>query len=411
MEGNFQVKNKAELEKFAVQNWGIINQFLARLSEGVPIPIYSSVDIRESRDKFAPVDHNLFPAGFNNLCALDLAKSTHLFSQFFKEHGLKTQQVGILPESNTKNLFYLDHLHFLSKALKDTGSEVVILSFDPELFGDSETIDLKSHSQFDIRIHRAHMVEQKILVCDGNKGKVALDLLILNHDQSVPLSVDWKEVKTPIMPSPFIGWFNREKARHFFHYEQVAQKFCQEFKINPNLIMAKFKSIDEVDFASKEGLDRIAQAVDEIKEGLPAEAKIFVKANKGTYGMGISVVNSGQEILQMNRKTRNKMDIGKNQIKFTSVLVQEGIDTILTYDHSPAEVVIYLVGHQPAGGFMRTNPLRDTQSNLNAKGMVFQKFCMSEISEHQEHKCKEAIYSIIARLSTIASGYEIREVQ
>ena len=59
---------------------------------------------------------------------------------------------------------------------------------------------------------------------------------------------------------------------------------------------------------------------------------------------------------------------------------------------------------------MRTNTLKDAQSNLNSKGMVFQKFCMSEIMEGHDHKAKEAIYSTIARLSTIASAYEIKEV-
>ena len=32
-----------------------------------PAPFYSSIDIRNSGFKIAPVDTNLFPAGFNNL--------------------------------------------------------------------------------------------------------------------------------------------------------------------------------------------------------------------------------------------------------------------------------------------------------------------------------------------------------
>lgn len=31
------------------------------------IPLYSSVDVRVSNHKLAPVDTNIFPAGFNNL--------------------------------------------------------------------------------------------------------------------------------------------------------------------------------------------------------------------------------------------------------------------------------------------------------------------------------------------------------
>ena len=56
--------------------------------------------------------------------------------------------------------------------------------------------------------------------------------------------------------------------------------------------------------------------------------------------MGISIVKNGEEVIAMNRKARNKMDVGKNKIKFTTVLLQEGIETILKYDDKPAEVRI-----------------------------------------------------------------------
>jgi glutamate--cysteine ligase len=107
--------------------------------------------------------------------------------------------------------------------------------------------------------------------------------------------------------------------------------------------------------------------------------------------MGISVVNSGDEIINMNRKGRNKMDIGKNNIKFTSVLVQEGVETILKYDDAPAEVTIYLINGKSCGGFMRANPLKGTQANLNAQGMIYQKLCLSDIKQDYDHKIKEAV--------------------
>ena len=34
---------------------------------------------------------------------------------------------------------------------------------------------------------------------------------------------------------------------------------------------------------------------------------VFVKNNSGTYGMGVIYVTSGEEILNMNRKLKNKM--------------------------------------------------------------------------------------------------------
>ena len=161
-----------------------------------------------------------------------------------------------------------------------------------------------------------------------------------------------------------------------------------------------------MDFSSKEGLEPVAKLIDQIIAETKCD-KVFVKADQGTYGMGIHVVSSGEEILSLNRKQRNKLDVGKNKKQFTSVLIQEGVRTVLKWDEMPAEVTIYLVGGKSVGGFMRTNSLKDENSNLNAKGMVFQKFCISEIKENEEHKLKEAVYSVIARLSSIAGGMEM----
>ena len=40
---------------------------------------YCSVDLRDSGDKIAPVDCNLFPAGFNNICEIDLGCAPDIF--------------------------------------------------------------------------------------------------------------------------------------------------------------------------------------------------------------------------------------------------------------------------------------------------------------------------------------------
>ena len=58
---------------------------------------------------------------------------------------------------------------------------------------------------------------------------------------------------------------------------------------------------------------------------------------------------------------------------------------------------------------MRANTEKSSEANLNSRGMVFKKYCISEIRENQDHKAKEAVYSVIARLSALASGEEIRE--
>lgn len=408
----YEINTKDQLLNFMTCHWNDINNYLDSKQTEIHVPIYASVDIRESKHKFAPVDHNIYPAGFNNICALDLEASSYIFSKALKKISPNAQTVGIIPESHTKNLFYLDHLAVLGKTIRDAGQSIRYFSFDEEVFSSDpncQEVKLLSQSNYDITIERAMIKDGHIYI---SSDQTPIDIAIMNNDQSKPLDVNWHQIKTPIVPTPHIGWFKRKKIDHFKYYQQVANEFCEHFFINPDLIQARFKYVDNVDFMSKEGLDELSKEVDKLFQELPdqVEKKIFIKASQGTYGMGISVVSSAQEVLDMNRKLRNKMDIGKNGKKFTSVVIQEGIDTILKYDNDPAEVAIYLVDGISVGGFMRVNGLKDTLSNLNSKGMVFKKFCISEIRENQDHQAKEATYSVIARLATLASGLEIQDV-
>jgi len=402
---SYQINTKEEFENFVVENWNNINLCIDKAQAKHPIPLTSSVDIRESKTKFAPVDHNLYPAGFNNLCHLDLKNASRVFQKTIFGISPQIEKIGILAESHTKNLFYLDHLATLKNCLEDAGYDLALISFDEGLFQEGEKLDLTSHSGHQLSYHRASLKEGRV-----QYAGTVVDLVVMNNDQSNPLDLPWSDIQTPIHPSPLVGWFQRDKVRHFCHYQKVVSTFCEEFSINPDLLQAKYRSVDNINFATKDGIDSLADEAEKLFSELPEGKKVFIKGSKGTYGMGISVVSSAEEIRSMNRKTRNKMDIGKNKIKFTSALIQEGVETVIKYDNNPAEVTIYLVNGESVGGFMRSNPLKDAEGNLNSRGMLYQKYCISEIRQFSEHKVKEAVYSVIARLATLASGYEIEEV-
>jgi glutamate--cysteine ligase len=403
-----KISTKAELEDFFCHHWNEVNAWLDQRQAQLPQPLTSSVDIRESDFKFAPVDHNMYPAGFNNLCSKDLLHCSDRFKEVFDQTG-PVKVVGLIPESHTKNKFYLDHLYKLKSTIEMAGVQVVIFTPDHELFieANAHKIELESQSGYHLEIFEAREEQGEFHLIDQ---KTTFDLIVLNNDQSNPFNIDWKTIKTKVLPTPFVGWYRRQKNHHFSWYKKIADEFSNVFGINPDLIQAKFTAVEGIDFNAKEGLDQLAQEVDKLLAELPQQSSVFVKASQGTYGMGISVVSSGEEIINMNRKVRNKMDVGKNKIKFTSILIQEGVETVLKCHDAPAEVTIYLVNGKSSGGFMRANPLKGTQANLNAQGMVYQKLCLSDIKQDCDHKIKEAVYSVIARLSTLAAAYEMKEL-
>ncbi len=406
-----KVNTKQEFEEFICHHWNTVNEWIDKAQSGIPQPLTSSVDVRESKTKFAPVDHNMYPAGFNNVCSKDLLHCADRFREVFDKIKPGLNRVGLLPESHTKNKYYLDHLHHLKTTLESTDADVKIFSPDENLFAETgaHKIELESQSGHKIEIFKAQVMDGQF-ICTIPDVTFNFDVVVLNNDQSEPLKVDWKSIKTPVHPSPFVGWYKRQKIHHFMHYRKVANEFATHFGINPDLIQAHFSQIEQVDFETKEGLDILGDEVDNFLKTLPEGSSVFVKASQGTYGMGISVVSSGDEIRSMNRKGRNKMDVGKNNLKFTSVLIQEGVETIVKYDEAPAEVTIYLVNGKSSGGFMRANPLKGTQANLNSQGMIYRKFCISDIKQDCDHQIKEGVYSVIARLSVLAGAYEMKEL-
>ena len=113
-----KINTKAELEQFMCHNWNEVNNWIDQEQSKLPQPLTSSVDVRESKFKFAPVDHNMYPAGFNNICSKDLLHCADRFREAFD--GLRTgiKRVGLLPESHTKNKFYLDHLYKLKSTVE-----------------------------------------------------------------------------------------------------------------------------------------------------------------------------------------------------------------------------------------------------------------------------------------------------
>jgi glutamate--cysteine ligase len=60
-----------------------LDTWVEKQCKKVIVPLYTSVDLRISNHKIAPVDTNVFPAGFNNLCQVFRERTAILFKQYF----------------------------------------------------------------------------------------------------------------------------------------------------------------------------------------------------------------------------------------------------------------------------------------------------------------------------------------
>ncbi len=402
-----------------------LQDWFASKSKASPSPFYCSIDIRDAGFKIAPVDCNLYPAGFNNICAKDMAVAPTIIrnwvNRFADRQGLPSFGKCILiPEKNTRNLFYNENLLTLQRLLLESKIDTQIGW--PE---ESEGAELESISG--VKFH-AHPLENK-------NGKLSIgnfvpDFILLNNDFSSGYPTFLDEVTQPILPSKKLGWHTRKKSTHFDHYNRLAKAFAQIISVDPWMLTVDSEAVSPVNFNEDQGMDLVASRVDQMIAKLREQytqrqveetPTLFIKSNQGTYGMGIMQATSGEELLQLNRREKNKMSVGKNKSSIDSVIVQEGIPTSLTSEGKVAEPVIYLVGCELLGGFLRTHEDRGKLDNLNSKGMLLKRLCTSDLQQlmladapsssetpYRKHLF-ELVYGSIARLSALAAGMEIAE--
>jgi len=90
------LNSQAKIEYWFRQQW-----------KETPAPFYCSVDLRNAGFKLAPVDTNLFPAGFNNLSPNMLPYATNALQASIDRVCPKADSLLIIPENHTRNAFYI----------------------------------------------------------------------------------------------------------------------------------------------------------------------------------------------------------------------------------------------------------------------------------------------------------------
>ena len=143
---------------------------------------------------------------------------------------------------------------------------------------------------------------------------------------------------------------------------------------------------------------------------------VVVKADAGTYGMGVMTVHSSAEIRELNRKQRTKMAATKGGKSVTKVILQEGVPTYETWgaERAFAEPVVYMIDHFVVGGFYRVHTQRGPQENLNAPGMHFQPLAFADTCNNPNqgmapdaYPNRFYVYGVIARLALLAAAREL----
>ncbi len=383
-------------------------------------PFYASVDLRNAGFKLAPVDTNLFPGGFNNLNPDFLSLSVQAAMVAIEKVCPEAHRLLIIPENHTRNIYYLKNLFELKNILRKSGLDVRIGSLD-ETIKEPITIPVEDNKSLLIeplkRIKNRLVLENKIL---GNFDACAI---LLNNDLSAGIPDILKNLEQNLIPPLHAGWATRRKSQHFKAYDTVVKSFSEFIKVDPWLINPYFDHASQIDFHARQGEDELAEKVDQILTKIRLKYKeykiehepfVIVKADAGTYGMGIMTVKGGEELKNLNRKSRNKMSVVKEGLEVSEVIIQEGVYSEECINEAVAEPVVYMIDHFVIGGFYRVHTTRGKDENLNAPGMhfvplAFETSCSTpEIDESPlSTPNRFYAYGVIARLALLAASIEL----
>jgi glutamate--cysteine ligase len=412
---------------------GPINELEARILDSMPAierwfrlewmehtpPFYTSVDVRNAGFKLAPVDTNLYPGGFNNLTPEMLPLAVQAAMAAIEKICPEAKNLLLIPEKHTRNSFYLANVATLMRVFTQAGLNVRLGSLDEAVTAPT-ALPLADGGELIVEpLVRKH---GRVMLKDFDPCTI-----LLNNDLSAGIPNILKNVEQQyLLPPLHAGWAVRRKSRHFAAYEEVAKKFAKLLGMDPWLINPAYAQCGKVDFHEGEGIECVKANADAVLTkirrkykdyGINEKPFVIVKADNGTYGMGIMTVRDPKELDELNRRTKNKMAVVKDGQQVNEVIIQEGVPTYERVNGGVAEPVVYMVDRYVVGGFYRVHADRGIDENLNAPGASFVPLAFAEPATMPRPGEKPGVsapnrfymYGVIARLAMLGASYELEQ--
>tara|TARA_Y100001968_G_scaffold321945_1_gene357219 strand:- start:550 stop:1740 length:1191 start_codon:yes stop_codon:yes gene_type:complete len=383
-------KNHDELNKWFLKNYA-----------EVEMPFYGSVDIRFSNWKVSVVDANYFPAGFNNLSADSIPDLSKSLKRFLLDKFGEIKHLHLFPESHNRNLGYVENLLRLKEIIENAGYKVTTGSLELNRYTLLEGIN------DDLRIDKVSINSNDELEVEGEKP----DLIILNNDLTAGVLPGLSGL---VQPSVEMGWHNRKKSEHYSQLELLVEEVSEILGVDPWLLMPMWFVSENKCLEFEECTNKLAIEIDEMieqirtkyeKYGIDSEPQIFIKNDKGTYGLGIISIKSGEEIKNLSKRKIKRLTYGKGGTSAENFLIQEGVPTSLRSNSSILEPVGYSIGGKEMFWFFRSNSKKNEFENLNTPSSKF--LLPSEVNEEILEKRKLDWYELASKLSFIAMGKEL----
>lgn len=409
---------------------GPINELEQRILESTPVierwfrlewmehtpPFYTSVDIRNAGFKLAPVDTNLFPAGWNHLTPEMLPLAVQAAMAAIEKICPEAKNLLLIPENNT-DPFYLSNLLQLQRIFYQAGLNVRLGSLSNDIKAPT-TLELPGGESITL---------EPLVRSRRRLGLKNFDpcTILLNNDLSAGVPGILEDLHEQyLLPPLHAGWATRRKSNHFKAYEEVAKRFGKLLGMDPWLITPLFNQCGKVDFGQVAGLDCLRSNTDALiakirrkyKEyGINEKPFVVIKADNGTGGMGILTVRDAKDIDTLSPASLERMATVQAGQPVSEVIIQEGVLTQERINAAVAEPVVSLMDRYVVGGYYRIHADRGVDENLNAPGSSFVPLAFEQSAQLPQPGVKPGasapnrfyMYGVIGRLAMLAASYEL----
>jgi glutamate--cysteine ligase len=388
----------------AIERW-----FRLEWMEHTP-PFYSSVDLRNAGFKLAPVDTNLFPAGFNNLTPAMLPLAVQAAMAAIEKICPEAKNFVVVPE-DSRDAFYLLHLERLVQIFAMAGVNVRLGSMNPALTAPEE-VALPDGGCLTI---------EPLIRTKRRLGLKDFDpcTILLNHELAAgPPPMVRGLHEQYLLPPLHAAAAVRSKSRHFTSYEEVAKKFAKLLGMDPWLINPMHAHAGQLDLAQPEGLNTLQGHVEAMltkvrrkyKEyGINERPFAVVKADHSSGGMGVASVRDARDLAtQLAKADPDLLSAGE-------FIVQEGVPTYERINTAVAEPVVCMIDRYVVGGYYRVHADRGIDESLCAPGSSYVPLAFAESHQLPRPGAKPGasapnrfyMYGVIGRLAMLAAAYEL----
>ncbi|MDO8252413.1 MAG: glutamate--cysteine ligase [Rhodoferax sp.] len=395
----------------AIERW-----FRLEWMEHTP-PFYSAVDVRNAGFKLAPVDTNLFPAGWNNMTSEMLPLAVQAAMAAIEKICPEARNLLLIPENNLRSTSYLSNVAQLRRIFHMAGLNVRVGSIDPAI-KKITTVELPNGES--VTLEPVIRGKRRLGVKDFDPCTI-----LLNNDLSAGVPGILEDIHEQyLLPPLHAGWTTRRKSKHFKCYEEVAKRLGKLLGVDPWLITPMFEKCGEVNLADGVGMENLSSHVDALlgkirrkyKEyGIKEKPFVVVKADNGTHGMGIVTVRDAKDLEVLGQKAQSQMNGTQGGQQAHDILVQEGVLTKERMHDAVAEPVVYMMDRYVVGGFYRIHAGRGVDENLNAPGSSFVPLAFEQSTHLPQPGIRPGasapnrfyMYGVVGRLAMLAASYEL----